>query len=107
MKRIQISFPIDEYRPMIGIILAVTTKQAILWATLAMLGCIGVVAIVSPGRFAALATRSGRWVDTNKLVEVFDKRVDIDHYVLPFSRLLGVAVLASVAVLTYVVVHYS
>jgi hypothetical protein len=92
---------------MVGSILAVTAKQAVLWSTLGLLGLVGVIAVVSPSRFARLATRSGRWVDTNKIVAVLDKRVDIDHYILPFSRLLGVAVLASVAVLIYVMARYS
>ncbi len=92
---------------MIGAILAIATKHAILWATLVVLIGVSLIAIVSPRRFAMLATRSGRWVDTNKIVEVFDKRIDIDQYVLPFSRLLGIAVLASLAVLSYVLVHYS
>jgi hypothetical protein len=92
---------------MVGVILAVTAKQAVLWSTLGLLGLAGVIAVISPSRFARLAIRSGRWVDTNKIVAVLDKRVDIDHYILPFSRLLGVAVLASVAVLIYVMARYS
>ena len=92
---------------MIGILLAVTSKQAILFGSLLLVGLIGMIAILSPQWFATLATRSGRWVDTKKALEVLDKRVDIDHYVLPFSRLLGVAVVASVAVLCWVLVRYS
>src|SRR3954463_14689103 len=80
---------------MFGTLLAVAPKQAILWGTLGVLGLIGVIAICSPRRFAKLANGSGRWVDTKKMLEVLDKRVDIDHYVLPFSRLLGVAVILS------------
>jgi hypothetical protein len=90
-----------------GLLLAVITRQSIYIAVLAIIGVFGLIAVLSPRRFAVLATRSGRWVDTNKIAEVFDKRIDVDRYVLPFSRLLGVAVLVSVAVLAYVLVHYS
>jgi hypothetical protein len=92
---------------MLGTLLAIAPKQAILWGTLGLLGLIGVIAVFSPARFAKLATRSGRWVDTNKIVQVLDKRVDIDHYVLPFSRLLGVAVILSVGVLMFVLLKYK
>jgi hypothetical protein len=92
---------------MIAPLLGYTSKQIILWSTLGVLGAIGMVAILSPKCFEALASRGGRWVDTNKLAEVLDRRVDIDRYVLPFSRLLGAAVIASVAVLAYVVLRYE
>ena len=92
---------------MTGVLLAFVSKQAVLWTTLALLGLVGLIAVISPNRFQKLATRSGQWVDTNKLAEVLDKRVDIDRYVLPFSRLLGVAVILSVAVLSYVVLRYQ
>ena len=92
---------------MSGILLAFAPKQAVLCGTLGVLGLIGIIAIISPSAFQKLATRSGRWVDTNKIVQVLDKRVDIDHYVLPFSRLLGVAVIISVAVLLFVVMKYN
>jgi hypothetical protein len=92
---------------MTGALLAFVSKQAVLWTTLALLGLVGLIAVISPNRFQKLATRSGQWVDTNKLAEVLDKRVDIDRYVLPFSRLLGVAVILSVAVLSYVVLRYE
>ena len=92
---------------MTGVLLAFISKQAVLWTTLALLGLVGLIAVISPNRFQKLATRGGQWVDTNKLAEVLDKRVDIDRYVLPFSRLLGVAVILSVAVLSYVVLRYQ
>ncbi len=96
-----------ESNIMTGVLLAFISKQAVLWTTLALLGLVGLIAVISPNRFQKLATRSGQWVDTNKLAEVLDKRVDIDRYVLPFSRLLGVAVILSVAVLSYVVLRYQ
>jgi hypothetical protein len=96
-----------ESNIMTGALLAFVSKQAVLWTTLALLGLVGLIAVISPNRFQKLATRSGQWVDTNKLAEVLDRRVDIDRYVLPFSRLLGVAVILSVAVLSYVVFRYQ
>jgi hypothetical protein len=92
---------------MTAAMLAFVSKQAVLWSTLGLLGLVGLIAIVSPRGFQKIATRSGQWVDTNKLAEVFDKRVDIDRYVLPFSRLLGVAVILSVAILGYFVLRYE
>jgi hypothetical protein len=91
---------------MAGMFLAVASVQVTVWGTLGVIALIGLIAVVSPSRFAVLATRSGRWVDTNKLAEALDKRIDIDRYVLPFSRLLGVVVLIAVAVLTYVLIRY-
>ena len=73
----------------------------VFWLSLGALGLTGTVAVLSPKRFAALATRSNTWVDTNKLLEVFDRRVDVDHLVLPFSRVLGVAVLCAVGLLAF------
>jgi hypothetical protein len=96
-----------ESNIMTGVLLAFISKQAVLWTTLALLGLVGLIAVISPNRFQKLAKRGGQWVDTNKLAEVLDKRVDIDRYVLPFSRLLGVAVILSVAVLSYVVLRYQ
>jgi hypothetical protein len=92
---------------MSGILLAIISRQAILWGALSIFGFIGLIAVVSPNRFAVLATRSGRWVDTNKVLEVLDKRIDIDRYVLPFSRLLGITVILAVAVLAYVIYCYA
>ncbi|HEY2882929.1 MAG TPA: hypothetical protein VGJ15_10855 [Pirellulales bacterium] len=86
---------------------AMVSKTAVVWSLLALVGMLGFIALVSPSLFASLSRRSGQWVDTNKLAQVLDRRVDIDHYVLPFSRLLGAAVLASVAVLAYIVAHYE
>jgi hypothetical protein len=65
------------------------------WLLLASLASIGVLAMVSPRCFSTLATRGSDWVDTDKLLQVFDKRIDIDESVKPFSRVLGFAVVAS------------
>jgi hypothetical protein len=80
--------------------------DSLLWVILGIVGAVGLLAILSPRRFSALATRSGQWVDTNKVLAQLDKRVDIDAYVLPFSRVLGVAVLAAVVLFGYLITRY-
>jgi hypothetical protein len=66
---------------------------------LGLIGVTGLVALVSPRLFESLATSSSRWVDSQKLLSVLDKRIDIDHLVLPHCRILGALVVVSVAVL--------
>ena len=68
------------------------------WSTLAACGAAGLIAIACPAWFTRLSSRSSTWVDSNRLLEVLDTRVDIDQYVLPYSRVLGVCVLAAVGV---------
>ncbi len=89
-----------------GTLLAISSAQALLWISLAIIGVVGLVAVLSPARFNALATRGAFWVDTSKLTVAIDKRFDIDRFILPFSRILGVAVLAAVGVLAYVMVRF-
>lgn len=71
----------------------------IVWALLGIVGAVGLLAILSPSRFSALTRRSNRWVDTSKILATLDKQVDIDQYILPFSRALGIAVMVAVAVM--------
>ena len=66
---------------------------------LAILGAIGLLALISPRLFESVSSSSSRWVDSQKLLSILDKRVDIDHLVLPHCRLLGALVVVSVAVL--------
>jgi hypothetical protein len=66
---------------------------------LGMIGLIGLLALVSPRLFESIATNSSRWVDSQKLLAVLDKRIDIDHLILPYCRVLGALVVVSVAVL--------
>lgn len=76
-------------------LLATTQFSAGVWCLLAVLASIGILAMISPGHFSRLAARGNSWVDTNKVLKVLDKRIDIDEAVKPFSRVLGFAVLAS------------
>jgi hypothetical protein len=75
-----------------------------IWFFIGILAAIGILAMFSPQRFAKLAHRGGSWIDTNKILAVLDKRIDIDNYVLPFSRVLGFAVFAS-AILIAVLIN--
>ena len=78
----------------------------VVWSLLALFGCFGVLALVSPGRFRRLTQTSSRWVDTQKLLSTLDTPIDVDRYVLPFSRALGAAVLIAVAVIGYLFATY-
>ena len=76
-------------------------------SALGLIGVFGAIALVSPRMFASLAKGGGRWLDTSHVLATLDKRVDVDDRVLPHSRLLGVAVLASVALLTWLVIAHA
>ena len=69
------------------------------WILLASAGVAGLVALVSPKTFQRVAEFGGAWFDSGKMLAQLDKPIDVDRLVLPHSRLLGAAVLASVAIL--------
>ena len=75
------------------------TQMALI--ALGLVGCGGLLALVSPSLFAVVAKRSSRWVESDKVLAHLDKRIDIDSYVLPYSRVLGIAVLLAVALLAW------
>ena len=66
---------------------------------LATAGVIGLVALVNPRWFEQIVAHGDRWVDTEKLFAVFDKRVNVDRYVLPYSRLFGALIVAVVVLI--------
>lgn len=76
-----------------------TFLTVLYWICLVTLAGIGLMALISPKKFAALSTRGNKWIDTEKLLQPLDKTVDVDKYVLPFSRWLGLAVLSAVVML--------
>jgi hypothetical protein len=66
----------------------------VLWIVgFCLCGALGLMAVAAPRAFQRLAQRSSKWVDSEKLLAVLDKRVDIDAYVLRYTRLFGAAVL--------------
>ena len=71
------------------------------WILLGLAGVFGIVALVSPKTFRPLAEFGGRWLDSDKLIAQLDKRIDVDRLVLPYSRWLGAAVVAAVAILCF------
>lgn len=74
----------------------------VVWALLGIFAAAGLLALIAPRRFAALTQSSNQWVDTNKILATFDKRFDIDKFILPHARFLGFVVLLGVATLAYV-----
>jgi hypothetical protein len=80
---------------------------AVSWVLLATVALLGLVALTAPRSFARIAAGGARWFDTNKWLAALDRRVDVDGYVLPFSRLLGGLVLAAAAVLAYLLWRYA
>jgi len=77
----------------------------ILWSLVIFAGVLGIIALVSPRLFSAIARASNHWVDTSKWLAKFDTRVEVDAHVLPYSRHLGAAVVASLVVLALVLVY--
>jgi hypothetical protein len=69
--------------------------QWVVGSLLGIVGVIGLVAVLSPRTFYRLASWSNIWVDTDKLLRVFDVRVDIEHYVLRHSRLFGIVIVGA------------
>lgn len=56
---------------------------------------LGLVAVIRPPCFHALAWHGSTWVDSNRWVALLDRRIDVDAYVLPHARLFGCLLLAA------------
>jgi hypothetical protein len=69
------------------------------WTFLGLTGLAGLVALTSPRLFSKLAAGGSRWIDTARWLSRLDEPIDVDRFVLPYSRWLGAAVIASVAIL--------
>jgi hypothetical protein len=91
--------PFCKRSSMTGVLFANLHWEPVGWALLLIFGLLGALALASPRLFERIATGGSRWIDTNQMLAVLDKRYDIDRHILPFSRVLGALVLASVAVL--------
>ena len=81
-------------------------NEPLLWGLLTVLFFLGVLAVASPKRFKGLTKSSSHWVDTRKILEVLDRRVEIDHHVLRHSRILGVCLMASAVAFAVLYVNY-
>lgn len=75
--------------------------EPVFLTVLVISGLLGLLALVSPRIFARLSTSASQWVDAGRALAFLDRRIDIDEYILPRSRLLGAAVVASVIVLAF------
>jgi len=69
---------------------------------LAIMGLVGLLAILSPRHFAAVSQASSRWVDTRPFWEMLDKRVNVDQVALRYCRFFGLLVVASAVWLLWV-----
>jgi diguanylate cyclase (GGDEF)-like protein len=81
-----------------------TTIQAgflnVFIAMLASSGALGLLAMLHPRGFTQLASIGARWVGKAKAETVFDKRVNIDWFLIKNSRLFGSLVTLSVVYLS-------
>ena len=80
--------------------------QTAIFALLAGIAMLGLLAVLSPKWFAQLANRSSRWVDTSRYLRRLDEPVDVDKHVLRYSRIFGAAVIMSAVLLTWVFLRY-
>jgi hypothetical protein len=85
---------------MIGSVLGVQGPWTLVtWSLLGLAGVVGMVALVSPRTFSKLATGGSRWIDTQRVIAKLDEPINVDHYILPYSRVLGAAVIISCVIL--------
>jgi hypothetical protein len=84
----------------------IESREIAVWCVLGLLATVGLLAVLSPRRFQAIATRGSQWVDTNRLLSLLDRRVDVDQYLLPASRSLGAIVLLATVLLGFLFVRY-
>jgi hypothetical protein len=71
------------------------------WVLLVSVGLLALIALFSPSAFRSLANFGGRWLDSGKWLARLDKQIDVDRLVLPYSRYLGAAVIATIAILCF------
>lgn len=73
------------------------------WVAAALLGFVGLsglLALVSPRLFSRVAAYGSIWVDTDRWLKRFDRRLDVDPFVLRHCRLFGLLSIAAVIWLT-------
>jgi hypothetical protein len=74
-------------------------RETTLWVVLIFAALSGLLALVHPRWFKSVAAQGSQWIDSARLLAWFNHRYDIDGYVLPYTRLFGVLVIASIAIL--------
>ena len=82
-------------------VLWLVENELAVWMTLGTLAAVGLFALVSPQRFASVAQTSGQWFDTQRIVDWFDTRFDVDGPLLKHSRTLGILMLVAVGYVAY------
>jgi hypothetical protein len=75
--------------------------DVLVFAVLSLAGIVGLLAIFRPQTFVRTAAACSRWVDSERLLRIFDKRFDVDRWFLPHCRLLGLLVVLSISLLAY------
>ncbi len=63
----------------------------------------GVVAVLSPRTFEAIARYARRGVDTKRCLAWLDKEVDVDEFVLRHARLFGLVTVAAILCVVWLV----
>jgi hypothetical protein len=74
-----------------------TLRSVVLPIVIAFCVVCGLLAVLAPRVFAALARSSSRWVESRNYLEFLDRRVDIDRFMLSRSRLFGALLLLAIA----------
>jgi hypothetical protein len=80
---------------------ALESVQWLIWLLLAGSLILGLLAVINPDRFRAIASGGARWVDTNKFLQRLDEPVNIDQFVFRHSRSFGIAVVLASLFLAY------
>ena len=81
---------------MLAAVFSTPASQAVACTLLVLTGGLGLLALLCPRLFERVATKGSQWIDTQKLIERLDRQYDVDRYILPYSRLFGLLVVASV-----------
>ena len=71
------------------------------WPLLGAIAALGLLAFMSPARFAVIAYGGGTWIDTDKIRQILDQRVDIDRYVVRYGRFFGLLVIGAALLIGY------